>query len=366
MSELYVGLISGTSVDGVDAALVEFGDRGCTLVHSRTTPYPAQLHERVRALIDYPETTLVEFGALDVMLGRFFARCANELIDASGVARADVRAIGHHGQTVYHQPDGPEPFTLQLGDPNSLAARTGIATVADFRRLDVACGGQGAPLVPAFHEWLFGSDEELRVVVNIGGIANVTVLEPGRATSGFDTGPGNTLLDGWIRRCRGREHDEDGRWAASGTVDTALLDQFRTEPYFSHGPPKSTGRELFNLGWIERHLPNPAEVPADADVQATLAELTAATIVGALHWLQPGRLIVCGGGAHNRDLIDRLARRAECPVESSDAHGIGPDWVEAAAFAWLARARLAGKPGNVPTATGADRKLVLGGLYRGA
>lgn len=366
MSELYVGLISGTSIDGVDAVLAEFGDRACTLVHSCTTPYPEKLHERVRTLIDDPKTTLGELGAVDVALGRFFARCANELIDAAGVARADVRTIGHHGQTVFHQPSGPERFTLQLGDPNSLAAMTGIATVADFRRLDVACGGQGAPLVPAFHKWLFGSDEELRVVVNIGGIANVTALDPRQPTSGFDTGPGNTLLDGWIRRCRRRDHDQDGRWAASGTVDAALLERFLTEPYFSLGPPKSTGRELFNLGWVDSHLRDPSYVPADADVQATLAELTAATIVDALHSLQPGRLIVCGGGAHNGDLIGRLGRYAECPVESSEAYGIGPDWVEAAAFAWLARARLAGEPGNVPTATGADRELVLGGLYRGA
>ena len=366
MSELYAGLISGTSIDGVDAALVEFGNRDCTLVQSCTTPYPARLHERVRALIDDPETTLAELGAVDVALGRFFARCANELIDAAGVERAAVRAIGHHGQTVFHEPGGPEPFTMQLGDPNSLAALTGLATVADFRRLDLACGGQGAPLVPAFHEWLFGADEELRVVVNIGGIANVTVLDPGKRTSGFDTGPGNTLLDGWIRRCRRRDHDVDGRWAASGTVDAALLARFRTEPYFALQPPKSTGRELFNLGWVDRHLEDLPCLPDRPDVQATLAELTATTIAGALQALRPGRLIVCGGGAHNGDLIGRLASRAECPVESSDAYGIGPDWVEAAAFAWLARARIDGTPGNVPTATGADRKLVLGGLYRGA
>ena len=366
MSELFVGLISGTSIDGVDAALVEFGDRDCTLVHSCTTPYPARLHERVRTLIDEPATSLVELGALDVALGRFFARCANDLIGAAGVAKGDVRAIGHHGQTVFHQPGGAEPFTVQLGDPNSLAARTGIATVADFRRLDMARGGQGAPLTPAFHEWLFGADDELRVVVNIGGIANVTVLAPGDPTSGFDTGPGNTLLDGWIRRCRSQDHDEGGRWAASGTVDAALLDRMLTEPYFSLEPPKSTGRELFNLGWVDRHLQDSTDVPADADVQSTLAELTAATIVGSLQSLQSRRLIVCGGGAHNRDLIERLGKYAECPVESTDAYGIGPDWVEAAAFAWLARARLAGDPGNVPTATGADRALVLGGLYRGA
>ncbi len=366
MSELYVGLISGTSIDGVDAVLVTFGDRDCRLLHSRTTPYPPKLRERVRALIDNPTTTVAEVGAVDVALGRFFARCAIELIDQADVARADVRAIGHHGQTVYHEPNGPEPFTLQLGDPNSLAARTAIATIADFRRLDMACGGQGAPLVPAFHEWLFGADDELRVVVNIGGIANVTVLAPGRPTTGFDTGPGNTLLDGWIRHCRQRDRDEDGCWAASGTVNEALLDRFRTEPYFSLAPPKSTGRELFNLGWIERRLGDPADVPDDADVQATLAELTAATIAGALDSMQPQRLIVCGGGAYNRDLIARLGKHAQCPVESTDAYGIAPDWVEAAAFAWLARARLAGSPGNVPTATGADRALVLGGVWRGA
>ncbi|WP_428100048.1 anhydro-N-acetylmuramic acid kinase [Candidatus Rariloculus sp.] len=366
MSELYVGLISGTSIDGVDAVLVMLDEHRCTLVHSRTTPYHKALHERVRTLIDNPTTTLVELGAVDVALGRFFAQCAIDLLDEAGVETAEVRAIGHHGQTVYHHPNGPEPFTLQLGDPNSLAARTGIATVADFRGLDVACGGQGAPLVPAFHEWLFGSSDEVRVVANIGGIANVTLLEPGQPTIGFDTGPGNTLLDGWISRCQGRGYDGDGRWAASGKVNEALLGRFLTEPYFSLDPPKSTGRELFNLGWTERYVHDLPKVPADADVQATLAELTAATVSRALDSREPDRLIVCGGGAHNSDVIARLSRLARCPVESSDAHGISPDWVEAAAFAWLARARLARTPGNVPTVTGADRALVLGGAYRGA
>ena len=367
MRELYVGLISGTSVDGVDAVLAELDDASCVLKQAVTTAYPPPLLERVRRLIEMPQTSLREIGGLDHAVGRFFARCASELLERANVAPADVVAIGHHGQTVFHEPAGDEPFTMQIGDPNIVAAETGITTVADFRRADMALGGQGAPLVPAFHIWRFGDAGETRAVVNIGGIANITALAPTRPALGFDTGPGNTLLDLWVRRCRGEPYDANGRWASTGRVDANLLAALLTEPYFGAPAPKSTGRELFHMAWLDRHLAAFGSM-AEADVQATLAELTAATIVAAIDRSVDGckRVIVCGGGAHNADLLARIRKHTRADVETTEAFGISPDWVEAAAFAWLARARLRTLAGNVPSVTGARRDAVLGGVYWGS
>jgi anhydro-N-acetylmuramic acid kinase len=317
----------------------------------------------VRHIIETPQTTLRELGALDNAVGRFFASCANDLLHSAGINADQVTAIGHHGQTIFHEPDGGERFTMQIGDPNIVAAHTGIQTVADFRRLDMAFGGQGAPLVPAFHAWRFGATAEPRVVVNIGGIANITVIEPSRPVLGFDTGPGNTLLDLWIRRTQGHGFDEAGRFAASGQVDEALLAEMLTEPYFAAPAPKSTGRELFHMEWIDRYTAQTDR--AAADVQATLAELTAVTIVASIKSAQPScrRIIVCGGGAHNDDVLARLRRLSGVVVETTAEHGLSPDWVEGAAFAWLARARLRHRAGNVPSVTGARRDAVLGGVY---
>lgn len=365
MSELFVGMISGTSIDGVDAVLAEIGDDDFRIVAANTTPFPAGLHTRLRKLVETPQTSLRDLGALDVAVGRFFAECALNLIRSSRVRTEDVAAIGSHGQTVYHEPLGTEPFSLQLGDPNVIAAMTGCATVADFRRLDVALGGQGAPLVPAFHAWAFGDSREQRVVVNIGGIANITVLAPGRDVTGFDTGPGNTLLDVWIRAREQKPYDDGGRWAAGGAVNQALLDACLAEPFLHARPPKSTGRELFNLEWLEKRL---AGIGVSAvDVQATLAELTAVTIAAAIRDELPDcrEVIVCGGGVHNDDLMKRLRRLTATQVTTTDSHGVPPDWVEGAAFAWLARARVRGLAGNVPTVTGARRPAVLGGVYWG-
>lgn len=365
MTELYIGLMSGTSVDGVDAVLCEIGASRLTLRAARTIPFPAALRHRIAALIERPETPLLELGRLDVALGEFFAACALEIAAEAKVSTRDITAIGHHGQTVFHAPEPPEPFTLQIGDPNVVAARTGITTVADFRRLDVALGGQGAPLVPAFHAWQFSAANETRVVLNIGGIANLTVLAPDAPVVGFDTGPGNTLLDRWIERTRGVEHDEAGEWAAGGEVDADLLAVLLDEPYFRLPPPKSTGRDLFNLAWLDERLARVARKPNHRDVQATLAELTAKTIAAAIdrHAPRCARVIVCGGGAHNQDLLARLGRATDLPVETSERYGIGPDWVEGAAFAWLARARLSRIAGNVPSVTGARMAVMLGGVY---
>ena len=366
MKELYVGLISGTSVDGVDAVLAEFDGDSCRLLQAATFAYPPAIAGRLTAIIDSPTTSLRELGGVDVAVGRFFADCTLALLREAGVSPSAVRAIGHHGQTVFHQPLPPEPFSMQLGDPNSVAAITGIDTVADLRGLDVALGGQGAPLVPAFHDWLFRSDDSARVVANIGGIANLTVLVPGASTTGFDTGPGNTLLDAWCRRCLGNGYDDAGRWASGGSVDESLLAALLDEPYFRLAPPKSTGRELFNLAWLEPRLDAVAPL-AEQDVQATLVELTAGTIATAIDslGLADYELFVCGGGAYNDHLLARLTARTGRPVTSTTELGIAPDWVEAAAFAWLARARVHGEPGNVATVTGAPRSVVLGGLYSG-
>jgi len=367
MSELFLGMISGTSIDGVDAVLAQIGETDCRIIAAATTPFPGPLHGRIQGLIETPQIQLSDFGSLDVAVGRFFAACALDLISVAGRAPSEIIAIGSHGQTVYHEPNGDEPFTLQIGDPNVIAANTGIATVADFRRVDIALGGQGAPLVPAFHSWRFRDARQERVVVNIGGIANITVLAPTRTTTGFDTGPGNTLLDIWIRHCRNELFDRDGRWAASGKVNKPLLDRCLVEPYFAAMPPKSTGRELFHRAWLDRRLAETGPV-AEADVQATLAELTATTIAAAVHTALPqcAEVVVCGGGAHNDDLLQRLRRLTGVNVTTTEAYGVPPDWVEAAAFAWLARARLRGLAGNVASVTGARREAVLGGVYCGA
>lgn len=367
MSDLFLGMISGTSIDGVDAVLAEIGDDDFRIVGAATTPFPPDLHTRLRKLVETPQTSLRELGSLDVAVGRFFAECALRLIAASGGRPEDVTAIGSHGQTVYHEPVGAEPFSLQLGDPNVIAAMTGCATVADFRRLDIALGGQGAPLVPAFHAWAFGDSREQRVVVNIGGIANITVLAPGRDVTGFDTGPGNTLLDVWIRASNEKPYDDGGRWAAGGAINKALLDACLAEPFFGIRPPKSTGRELFNREWLDKQLARIGTSVSAVDVQATLAELTATTIAAAIRDELPDcrEVIVCGGGVHNDDLMTRLRRLTATQVSTTDSHGVPPDWVEGAAFAWLARARVRGLAGNVPTVTGARRHALLGGVYLG-
>jgi anhydro-N-acetylmuramic acid kinase len=366
MGRYYLGLISGTSVDGVDVALCEFGDRRCTVVSARTYAYPPAIADRIQSLIDGGEGRLAEIGSIDVAVGRFFADCALALLRSAGVTPDAVTAIGHHGQTIWHEPDLPEPFSWQIGDPNSVAAITGIDTVADLRRLDMALGGQGAPLVPAFHEWLFASSTPA-VVLNIGGIANLTLLAPGRDVLGFDTGPGNTLLDNLARRCLGQPYDDGGRWAASGTPDRALLETLLREPYFARPAPKSTGRELFNESWLQRNLAAYGSPVADVNLAATLLELTARSIADAIASLagRSCQLIVCGGGAKNEALIARLGALTGTDPQTTAAFGLDPDFVEAAAMAWLAQARIARAPGNLPTVTAAREAAVLGALYCG-
>ncbi len=364
MDELYVGLMSGTSTDGIDAALVRFADDAPALVATLSTPFERGLRARLLDLAEAREDgdAIDALGALDTELGKALADACRALLDKAAVSADTVKAIGSHGHTIRHRPGGPSPFTLQIGDPNCIAAATGITTVADFRRRDLAWGGQGAPLAPAFHAAVFGSAEETRGVVNIGGMSNITVLPASGPVIGFDTGPGNALLDAWAELHLDRPYDEGGHWGAQGRVIEPLLRALLADPFFSQRPPKSTGREHFNRAWLERHLEG-SEAPKD--VQATLCELTAAAVAGAVK-SQPAirRLLVCGGGAHNLALLECLATHLpDIAVETTAAAGLHPDWVEAAAFAWLARQTLLGRPGNLPDVTGATRATVLGAIY---
>lgn len=364
-SALYLGLISGTSADGIDAALVSFEQGLPQLRAALTHPWPEALRERVLALAqDLTAFNLDAFGRLDVAVGRHFAEATRALLESSGTAPTAVRAIGSHGQTVRHRPGGEAPFTLQIGDPTVIAEACGIDVVADFRRADVAAGGQGAPLLPVVHAMLLGQRGTTRVVLNLGGIANITVLGPEGQVLGFDTGPANGLLDAWCMEQRGEPFDRDGAFAAAGSVDAPLLESLLTDSYFTLPPPKSTGREHFHLAWLLRQ-PRVALL-APSDVQATLLELTAHTVADAIEAHAPAAtdVLVCGGGVHNSQLMERLAEwLAPRRVASTAAHGIDPDYLEAAAFAWLARQRVLGLPGNLPAVTGARGRRVLGALY---
>lgn len=367
---LFVGLISGTSADGIDAALVRFdAAQHCELVLGRTYPWQDALRARLVALGQGGDAqSLEELGTLDVQIADAFAEAALALLDEAGVGAADVNAIGSHGQTVRHRPegalyDGRHPFTWQLGDGHRIAERCGIATVADFRRRDVAAGGHGAPLVPAFHAAQLHAADEDRAVLNLGGIANYTLLPASGAVRGFDTGPANCLMDAWHLLHRGGAYDADGGFAAQGECDPELLARLLDEPWFALPPPKSTGREHFHLDWVRSRLSGNERVE---DVQATLLELSAITIADALRAQQPDtrRVLACGGGVRNAQLLRAIAAQLpDVVLESTAAYGLDPDFVEAMAFAWLARQTLAGLPGNLPSVTGARGPRVLGVVY---
>jgi anhydro-N-acetylmuramic acid kinase len=362
---LYVGLMSGTSMDGIDAALVDITDQHCRVRAARTSDWPPPLKERVTKVLENAgSAALDEIGALDVEIGRAFAAAALALLQEAGIAASEIRAIGSHGQTLRHKPSGSAPFTWQIGDPNTIAELTGRTVVGDFRRRDVAAGGQGAPLVPAFHDHVFRSSLEDRGIINIGGISNLTALRQGTPVIGFDTGPGNRLMDAWIERHRQQPFDRDGAWALSGQCDEALLDALLREPYLALPAPKSTGRELFNLRWLDAVLGS--QVRRAEDVQATLLQYTAATIVTAVQQYAPAAsLYLCGGGAHNRALHDAIAHRgAPLQVQSTATLGLDPDHVEAVAFAWFAHRTLAERTSTLPSVTGARGARILGAIYR--
>jgi anhydro-N-acetylmuramic acid kinase len=360
----YVGILSGTSMDAIDAALIEL--EPFRLLATHTTPLPSKLRQQLFALIACGSASLEDLGVLDTGLGRLFAKTANELLTKAPTTQ--VRAIGSHGQTIYHHASGQNSFTLQLGDPNIIAETTGITTVADFRRRDVAAGGQGAPLAPAFHAATLSHNHRNRAVLNIGGMANISFLptDPEKRVSGFDTGPGNALLDAWVNHHLNTPMDRNGRWAASGQTDPKLLQHLLGDPYFSRPPPKSTGREYFNISWLKRKLNTLGTPPTPVDVEATLCALTATSVALAVrnHAPQTEELLVCGGGVNNKTLMAALQEQlTPCPVRTTTDYGIPAQWVEACTFAWLAQRTLAGLPGNLPAVTGAMHPVILGAVY---
>ena len=365
MAERYIGLMSGTSADGIDAVLMEFAPAP-RLIASHYSTYPDSVKERTRRIMlgQHSGDPIDEAGSLDSELGELFGAAVLALLEESRTDAKSVRAIGSHGQTIRHRPRQNHPFTTQIADPNIIAARTGITVVADFRRRDVALGGQGAPLLPAFHKEAFSSEAEDRLVLNLGGIANITLLPASGEVRGFDTGPANVLMDLVCRDELKKPFDAAGKLAASGTLDTALLASMLQEPYFTMPAPKSTGPELFNRAWLDKHLKGLKL--ATKDLLATLAELTARSVVEAALQHSSGvkHVYVCGGGANNAHLLTRLAARLPgARVESTAALGIDPAWVEAAGFAWLAYRTINNQPGNLPAVTGAGKYTVLGAIY---
>lgn len=364
----YIGLISGTSMDGIDAVMVRIGERGVSTEAGLTHPYPADLRRRLHEhILPDARLSLHDIASLDIEVGEAFAAAAHAVMSAGQRQAAAITAIGSHGQTLRHAPHAMRPYSLQIGSAATIAARTGVVTVADFRAMDIAYGGEGAPLVPAFHAWAMRSPDGDRVIANIGGIANISRLPAAQsaALDGYDTGPGNCLMDVWCSRHRHQSFDADGAWAASGTVVPALLERLLDDDYFRAAPPKSTGREVYNAAWLDRVLADGRfEALPAADVQATLAALTVETLAREVGRQRSAtELLICGGGVHNRHLMASLAARlAPLPVRSTAALGIDPDMVEASAFAWLAAMRLAGRPVQMTTgATG--RAVLLGAVY---
>ena len=365
--ELFVGVMSGTSLDGVDAVVADFAPQGpspCTTLGSSHVGFASALRDELHALQGEGANEIVRAARAANALADLYARAIVDACNCAGIATRDVVAAGVHGQTVRHRPH--EGWTLQINNPARVAERADLTVVADFRARDVAAGGQGAPLVPAFHAALFAQADRHRVVANIGGIANITDLRPGGPVRGFDTGPGNVLLDLWHARYRGATYDADGAWAATGTVLPDILALLAAEPYFALPPPKSTGRDLFHAPWLDGVLAKARWQGRPEDLQATLVALTAHTLADALRRHAPGaqELLVCGGGARNATLMAAITR--ELPgvrVQTSDAIGVASDHVEALAFAWLARETLAGRPGNLPSVTGAAAPRILGAIY---
>lgn len=372
-NQLYIGLMSGTSLDGVDVVLVDFSEQQVTLVASLNHEIPSSLKQNIIKTIN-PNWlgSLEEIGLLNQQLGELFADAANALIQKENLNRSFVNAIGSHGQTLWHQPFGKHPFSMQLGDASLITERTEITTIADFRSRDVAAGGQGAPLVPAFHQELLSHPDKNRVILNIGGIANITILpksDSGIATSGYDTGPGNALIDAWISSHSENTYDRNGNWGRSGKTIPKVLKLLLNDNYFTKLAPKSTGKEAFNLEWLKAMLDDILTSEKAEDVQATLTELTAKSIADCVSKhlnddSHSNELYICGGGIHNHFLIERIQHYLpDTTIESTKALGIDPDWMEAIAFAWLAKQTLEGNTSNLPEVTGAKGKRVLGAIH---
>ena len=365
--DLYIGLMSGTSLDGIDAVLVRFENERPLVIEAICLPLSSELKEELKLLINPNEDEINRLMSLDVQLGQLFAEAVNNLIIKAEIIKEDVVAIGSHGQTIRHFPMAKYPSTLQIGDPNSIAERTGITTVADFRRRDMAAGGQGAPLVPAFHQYLFYNEDKHRVILNLGGIANITVLPKDKniPVTGFDTGPANTLINHWIQQQQNKSFDQNGEWAASGKVNDEFLQNLLDDDFFKITPPKSTGTEYFNADWLTKKLSTFPFLAAE-DVQATLTALTAISIQQSiqLYASTTEEIIVCGGGIHNGFLLKQLKQvLVGIDIVSSEKYNLDPDYIEATAFAWFAKRSLEHKTANLPSVTGAKHAVILGGIY---
>lgn len=363
--ELFIGLMSGTSMDGIDAALVDFSAAQPKLIATHGLAWPDDIKQALLAAKDIPDEALHTLTELDLTTAETFAEACIQLLDKSPYQARHIIAIGNHGQTIRHRPDIAQPFSLQIGNAERLASITGIDVISDFRTADIKAGGQGAPLAPAFHQAVFRSDDIDRTIVNIGGISNITVLPKDRtqAVTGFDCGPGNNLMDAWMSMHTGKSYDENGRLAAIGKADMGLLARLLMDDYFQLAPPKSTGFEYFNLNWLHKHetidIENETFV---ADMQSTLCELTATSIIRAINQYagDTGEIYVCGGGAHNQELMRRIQSLTSSDVDSTAALGVTPGWVEAMAFAWLAYRHHQRLPGNLPPVTGASSEVILG------
>ena len=367
-ANIYIGLMSGTSIDCVDAIAVTFSDGKINILGSHSESISAQLKLDILSLCQPGTDSIALCAETDNVLGELFSQASLNLMAQLNIKPDQVVAIGSHGQTIRHQPPNKvEGFSVQIGNPSLIAARTKCAVVADFRRADMALGGQGAPLVPAFHQRFFHEKNSCRVIINIGGIANLTILDGGDQCNGFDTGPGNMLLDAWCFKHKAQNYDDKGAWGATGDVSKPLLNQLKKHPFFSMQAPKSTGRENFNLCWLEQQIETFSLKPED--IQATLIALTAETITDAIAGLTRSidAIFICGGGIFNIELINCLNRSLHAcnqpAVQSTLDIGLDPKWVEACAFAWLAKRRVENKTGNLPAVTGASDAVVLGGLY---
>jgi anhydro-N-acetylmuramic acid kinase len=362
MSQLYLGLMSGTSMDGIDVALVDFSQVHPHLIACETFPYPPTLVAQLQQLCQPGDNEIERMGQADREVAEVFARASLRLLKDNFIRSDQVVAIGSHGQTIRHMPTGNQAFSLQIGDPNTLAALTGIDVVADFRRKDIALGGQGAPLVPAFHKAVFSHAEQSRIVVNIGGIANLTYLPTQGSVLGYDTGPGNTLMDYWCQTHMGQSFDAKGQWAAQSRFDAGLLAQLCQHPFFKQNAPKSTGREVFHGQWLIQQLAELNKTLDPSVVQATLCQLTSHTIAKeVLKFSDVNQIFVCGGGARNEFLMECLESELhEFDVLTTDELGVHPDAVEAMAFAWLAYAHKHGIAGSLASVTGARRDAILG------
>jgi len=366
---LFLGMQSGTSRDGADVVLVRFREARAQVVASLCVVYPPELAQMLYRMIHRrrrPDDD--ELALADRELAEFFALSAWAVLDRAGIEAGEVAAIGSHGQTVWHNPSRHRPESIQLGDPQRIAELTGIRTVGRFRQADLAAGGQGAPLAPLLHAALLRPGEGVRAVLNLGGIANISLLNGSGMVVGYDTGPGNCLLDAWIGMHKGLDYDQSGEWAASGTVDEALLKVLQSDPYFNLPPPKSTGLEHFNLHWLQERLDDwgaaGATRPSPRNIQATLSELTARSVAVAVSKTDADELLVCGGGAHNHDLLERTRRLLPgIRVETTSSHGVDPDWMEGILFAWLARERLAGRRQDTRCITGAREPVLLGEVF---